>query len=249
MASKFKHQTNTNPYLNQFLGISPPEPSGNPCLPTPCGPNSQCRVIGTQAVCSCLPNYIGRSPNCRPECTINSECPGNLACINERCKDPCIGTCGYYAVCTVLNHSPNCICEAKYTGDPFAGCSPIIEIVEERRTPCNPSPCGANAVCREQNGAGSCTCLPEYIGDPYTGCRPECVTNIDCPRDKACLSNKCKDPCIGTCGINAECRVANHAPSCFCLEGYTGNPTAACHVIPPSMYFSFLSVFRLKWAV
>lgn len=110
----------------------------------------------------------------------------------------------------------------------------VVAPVEEDRNPCNPSPCGANAECRERQGAGSCACLPEYFGDPYTGCRPECVTNSDCTRDKACVNNKCKDPCPGTCGINAECSVPNHAPSCSCLPGYTGNPFTSCHLPPPS---------------
>lgn len=97
--------------------------SGNPCLPTPCGPNSQCRIISNQAACSCLPNYIGRAPNCRPECTINEECPGNLACQNERCIDPCPGSCGSFTTCTVIKHAPTCLCITGYTGDPFSGCT------------------------------------------------------------------------------------------------------------------------------
>lgn len=100
-------------------------PSGNPCVPSPCGPNSQCRVVGTQAACSCLPNYIGRAPNCRPECTINAECPGNLACQSERCTDPCPGSCGSFTTCTVIKHAPVCQCISGYTGDPFTGCSII----------------------------------------------------------------------------------------------------------------------------
>lgn len=96
-----------------------------PCTPSPCGPNSQCREVGSTAVCSCLPNYIGRAPNCRPECTINSECPTSRACINERCKDPCPGACGISAYCNVINHSPVCTCGNGYTGDPFSGCYPI----------------------------------------------------------------------------------------------------------------------------
>lgn len=99
--------------------------------------------------------------------------------------------------------------------------------------PCNPSPCGANAQCREQNGAGSCTCLPDYFGDPYSGCRPECVMNSECPRDKSCVNNKCKDPCPGTCGLNADCRVNNHIPTCNCLPGFTGDALRSCHQIPP----------------
>lgn len=107
----------------------------------------------------------------------------------------------------------------------------------EETNPCDPSPCGANAICKERNGAGSCTCLPEYFGDPYVACKPECVINTDCPRDKACISNKCTNPCLGTCGTNAECRVSNHIPSCFCLDGYTGNPAVACHLPPRCMYY------------
>lgn len=245
-----------------FVEPEPPQPTGNPCVPSPCGLNSQCRAIGTQAACSCLPNYIGRAPNCRPECTINAECPGNLACQNEKCKDPCPGSCGSSTTCTVVKHSPICLCISGYTGDPFTGCSPTPPrktfsssssntndellksnilcdflappVTERPVNPCNPSPCGANAVCKERNGAGSCTCLPEYFGDPYSGCRPECVTNSDCDRSRACVNNKCVDPCPGTCGINAECRVVNHAPSCSCIPGYTGEPLRACNLILPS---------------
>lgn len=105
----------------------------------------------------------------------------------------------------------------------------VSEPPTEISKPCSPSPCGSNAICKERNGAGSCQCLPDYFGDPYSGCRPECVTNNDCPRDKSCLNNKCINPCPGVCGLNAECRVVNHAPSCTCLLGLTGNPLTACH--------------------
>lgn len=104
---------------------------------------------------------------------------------------------------------------------------------QEIRTPCTPSPCGANAQCREQNGAGACSCLPEYIGNPYEGCRPECVLNSDCPSNRACIRNKCQDPCPGTCGQNADCQVVNHLPSCTCISGFTGDPFRYCNPIPP----------------
>lgn len=83
-------------------------------------------MLNNQPACSCIPNYIGRPPNCRPECTINVECPGNLACLNEKCQDPCPGSCGSHTTCTVLRHSPLCQCEIGYTGDPFAGCNLIL---------------------------------------------------------------------------------------------------------------------------
>lgn len=214
----------------------------NPCVPSPCGPNSECRQIGDSPSCSCLLNYLGTPPNCRPECSINSECPSNLACIRERCRDPCPGSCGLNAHCSVINHIPICSCLDEYTGDPFSNCypkpprklyflfsttlgtKPYFSAQEIKVDPCNPSPCGANALCSD----GVCTCLAEYQGDPYKGCRPECILNNDCPRDKACISKKCKDPCPGTCGQNAECNVVNHIPMCACPSGYTGNAFVLC---------------------
>lgn len=98
----------------------------NPCVPSPCGPNSVCQNVNSRPVCSCVPNYYGRPPNCRPECTTNSECPPSLACINERCKDPCIGSCGWNAECRVVSHSPKCYCTVGFEGDPYTGCREIV---------------------------------------------------------------------------------------------------------------------------
>ncbi|XP_046391541.1 neurogenic locus notch homolog protein 1-like [Ischnura elegans] len=224
-----------------FVRCYPPAPVEappiNPCQPSPCGPYAECRVIGDSPSCSCLPEYRGSPPNCRPECVSNSECPSHLACINQKCKDPCPGTCGAGAECRVISHTPNCFCPAGFFGDPFVHCRPQpVEPVGrpfEQMNPCVPSPCGANAICREQNKAGSCTCLPDYLGNPYEGCRPECTLNSDCPSSLACIRNKCKDPCPGTCGQRAECRVINHLSSCTCLPGHTGDPFRYCSIIPP----------------
>lgn len=211
----------------------PPVVPANPCQPSPCGANAQCREVGGAPSCSCLPEFIGTPPNCRPECVSNSECANNLACINQKCKDPCPGSCGANAECRVISHTPNCVCVPGYEGNPFVQClQRVVPPVETRPTPCVPSPCGTNAVCREQNGAGACSCLPEYVGNPYEGCRPECTLNSDCPSNKACIKNKCLDPCPGTCGLNADCQVINHLPSCTCRTGYTGDPFRYCNVAP-----------------
>lgn len=85
--------------------------------------------------CSCLSNYLGIPPNCRPECVINSDCTAGLACINEKCQDPCVGACGYQAECKVNQHIPNCACPAGYTGDPFTVCQAIpLRISTQRKT-------------------------------------------------------------------------------------------------------------------
>lgn len=97
----------------------------NPCNPTPCGPNSLCRAINGQAVCSCAPDYIGSPPNCRPECVVNNECQQNQACYKFKCTDPCPGTCGLGARCQVINHNPICSCPPGFTGDPFTRCTPL----------------------------------------------------------------------------------------------------------------------------
>jgi hypothetical protein len=73
-----------------------------------------------------MPAHLHRqSPGCRPECVVSSECPQNRACVNQKCVDPCPGTCGLNARCEVINHSPICSCQAGYTGDPFTRCFPI----------------------------------------------------------------------------------------------------------------------------
>lgn len=205
-------------------------------MPTPCGPNSHCKTIGDVPVCTCIANYVGRPPSCRPECTSNSECANIFACINEKCVDPCPGSCGTFATCSVVNHRPICRCLPEYSGDPFSGCfsDPIISREPEIPMPCHPSPCGINAICRDRNGAGSCSCITEYYGDPYVECRPECINNFDCIKSKACINSKCGDPCPGVCGINADCAVSNHIPICSCIVGYTGNPATSCHQIKQS---------------
>jgi hypothetical protein len=66
--------------------------------------------------------YVGAPPGCRPECIINSECASRLACINQKCQDPCLGSCGASAECHVVVHIPNCVCPSGFTGDPFTLC-------------------------------------------------------------------------------------------------------------------------------
>lgn len=105
-----------------LLGLVIDEPI-NPCSPSPCGPNSQCREVNNHAVCSCQVGYIGTPPMCRPECVVSSECTQDKACINQKCNDPCPGTCGINARCQVVNHNPICSCTSGYTGDPFIRCS------------------------------------------------------------------------------------------------------------------------------
>jgi len=118
------HYEMTHKSLCFFSLTSVPEVK-QPCSPSPCGPNSQCRVINEQAVCSCVPGFIGSPPSCRPECVVSSDCGLNEACSNQKCRDPCPGTCGVGARCQVISHNPICSCPSGLMGDPFTRCQPI----------------------------------------------------------------------------------------------------------------------------
>lgn len=59
---------------------------------------------------------------------------------------------------------------------------------------------------------------------------PECIINQDCPRDKACYSQKCRDPCRDACGVNALCQVINHKAICSCPPNFFGSPEVQCRL-------------------
>lgn len=107
-----------------------------------------------------------------------------------------------------------------------------ITVVDNTTTqPCSPNPCDPHSSC-DTFGSQFAICDPcvgpNAINNPL--CRPECVFNSECPFDKACLRNKCTDPCPGSCGVNAECYVYQHDPICHCIDGYEGNPYEHCKV-------------------
>ena len=112
-------------YLFKSFSATPARPEIiDPCRPSPCGVNAECRERNQAAACTCLPGLFGNPYiECKPECTINQECASNLACMQNKCRDPCPGVCGIQATCEVNNHYPICKCNPGYTGDPFTSCS------------------------------------------------------------------------------------------------------------------------------
>lgn len=179
------------------------------------------------------------------------------ACINQKCSNPCVGSCGISALCQVVSHNPICSCPERMTGNPFIRCIPmrknllenfcsynfficstikqiylkinnITAIEQPVQDPCQPSPCGPNSQCRVINNTPSCSCMPEFIGSPPY-CKPECISNDECLNKLACINQKCKDPCIGTCGANAVCNVITHTPICTCVAEFTGDPFTQCN--------------------
>lgn len=163
---------------------------------------------------------------------MNDDCSDRLTCTGNKCVDPCISFCGELAVCHVLRHIPTCNCPSGLTGDPFFRCVEIPAVV--KNFPCSPSPCGPNSNCREHNGQAVCSCQPNFIGTP-PDCRPECRVSSECSSDRACINNRCADPCPNICGIGSVCHTTNHNPICACPSGYTGDPFQQCTRIGKSI--------------
>ena len=97
---------------------------------------------------------------------------------------------------TITGCGPECEVDpdCRYRGDFI--CSSERRCVE-RPDPCDPNPCGPGAVC----DGGACSCPAGTVGSGETGCLAgECLTDPECPLDKACEERWCQDPCLsGTC--------------------------------------------------
>lgn len=186
----------------------------DPC-PGSCGLNSECVVINHNPICKCPIQYTG-DPFTR--CYPIRKSYWELIYLNSLKK---ISIYIYMVVLMIL---------IKFSAENLP--KPIVN-----ENPCIPSPCGPYSACKQQNGSPSCSCLPDYIGTP-PNCRPECISNSECSNDKACINQRCIDPCPGSCGSNAECRVVSHTPNCFCPSGFIGDPFTNCYTRPSKKFRS-----------
>ena len=127
-SSELKVYIRFDTILNLIIFAATPRPIEviQPCNPSPCGTNAQCSEQRGAASCRCILDYIGNPyVECKPECTVNSECPRDKACVNNHCTDPCPGVCGVHASCRVANHVPQCTCDPGYSGNPFVSCTRV----------------------------------------------------------------------------------------------------------------------------
>ena len=177
----------------------------DPCIGS-CGQEAECRVVNHAPICSCRRGYEG-DPFVR--CAI---VPGIVE---------------YSTIFYIQNYLDNIINFRIHLTTIIFLTEVIVPLQDQN--PCVPSPCGPNSQCQVINQASSCACLENYVGSP-PNCRAECTVNSDCPSTKACINQKCRDPCPGSCGLQTECQVYQHAAICSCREGYTGNPFQSCHV-------------------
>ena len=156
-------------------------------------------------------------PAPRPECTTDPECPDHLACVQEKCQDPCYShSCGRNAECKAKNHRAICVCIYGYVGDPYTLC-------EERKHSFLWFYLLFLGTFFEH--------IPKslfYISFHFTY-TAGCKSDNECPLTQACINRECQNPCpFERCGINAECSVRNHNPKCVCLPDHIGNPYDRC---------------------
>ncbi|XP_054266899.1 uncharacterized protein LOC128989059 isoform X2 [Macrosteles quadrilineatus] len=148
----------------------------DPC-DTVCGLNTICVVHEGAPMCSCKTGYKGDPfTECKPlnaECTDDSICTTDKACIGHKCVDPCLDYCGLNTVCRVVNHQPVCACLNGFFYKLDKGCLP--ERIPECQTnshcpedrscrlqkcvdPCEDGVCGNNTECHVKNHYPVCSC-------------------------------------------------------------------------------------------
>ena len=206
--------------------------------------------------CLCKKDYTG-DPHVQcnlitagKDCTVDNDCSSRQRCETaatyRKCVDPCAQhRCPFNTECQTVNHLATCVCPAGFTGSPLLGCTKDVSLEVEQFSSklslnrsssetnvkdCASMICGLFSECRIVNGEAKCFCQSNYIGTP-PNCKQECITNIDCPAEKACIQQRCRNACRNKCGRNARCRVDSgvlRTPICTCRNGFEGNPNIDC---------------------
>ncbi|XP_069186820.1 adhesive plaque matrix protein 2 isoform X1 [Procambarus clarkii] len=199
----------------------------DPCYGNPCGENADCKEENGRAVCRCPHGYDGNPlTRCnRGECIENRDCPSFKLCRQLKCVNPCSDSsiCWANSECQVKDYQVICTCRPGYEPDGDRGCRRF-----DPSRLCLPSPCGRNTHCKVKNERAVCSCIDNYLGNPLEECRPECEHHEQCDQNQHCRNNRCRNPCVDSCGENAICDVRNHQAVCSCPEYYQGDPYTRC---------------------
>ena len=85
----------------------------HPCNPSSCGMNAECFENRGAASCSCILDYVGNPyVECKPEFTINPECPRDKACNNNKWSS--LSGC-LWCSCNLLSYQFSYLCVTQVT--------------------------------------------------------------------------------------------------------------------------------------
>lgn len=194
----------------------------DPCMDSPCGPNTICTVSNHRASCTCLQGMVA-SPTAKIgcvrtpaiSCTENRGCPSDFACFGEMCRPVCANDAGCLnnerceaGACKPLcRRDDDCrngevcqglICVSGCRSD--SGCPGSLSCVNQQCIdPClSPTACGTNAECACVDHKKQCSCPAPLVGDANVGCRfvpTVCDSHNDCPTGHSCYGNVCQATC------------------------------------------------------
>ena len=211
------------------------------CDELSCGNNAVCIGKRHQATCNCRDGTVG-NPNVQcdvqkvappPECTTDSQCPSQLACINQHCENPCLRSqiCSRDQTCSVEDSIPLrtliCKCPIDMVTDTNGNCKHIVRDEPGCRShtdcpdsdqcirgtctlACRVEKCGINAQCLSQNHRAICTCAPEYEGNAHIECSlvpKQNIPSAECYSDNECAYDRtCKNgQCVNPCSLQESC--------------------------------------------
>jgi hypothetical protein len=170
----------------------------DPCikLKSTCKGNKKCEVRLHKPVCVCKSGFILNELGeltCAPdnaECTQDSQCASNMACIKGECRNPCnipnSLTCPDGKICEVLDHKQICICVEdcfpsvsiclRDTGCPSNLACRNFQCVD----PCINAGCSSDVPCYVEEHKPICKFCPQgFLPDAKYGCLKGKSHNID----------------------------------------------------------------------
>lgn len=219
------------------------------CDADTCAVNALCSASHHQPTCTCLPGYQGnayvqcvesRTPTVTAECTQDSQCPSQTACVNTKCVNPCrLGQiCSPDQECRVSDSLPlrtvMCLCPPDTIATQDGLCrriqaAPQCRVDQDCKDSdrcvqgncieaCRIDSCGLNAQCISRAHQAMCTCPEGYAGNAHVECtRVQYLPpapQAECTRDDDCH--------VGYGCVNQRCVNPCTADVC--------GPSAFCHV-------------------
>ena len=138
---------------------------------------------------------------CQKACRSNVDCPGERACHESQCIDPCsISYCGANAECRTRDHVALCSCPPPLVGDPLQVNKSADQKVNKLINKWSVSLQGCHAEAKACTADAAC---PGPGGVCLSGlCSRKCSNaEADCLKNEVCKDGACKR----ICSSSAQC--------------------------------------------